>query len=186
MLTVAQHHDLLNAQFAVNCKEIPNHPCNWIFNEPDDPRNMKRKLPGATAARRRKIPLSARQRKQQLAAIHQAVVAESKRNAAPNRVLRSRPPNIHESEISLPRAARRRLAQLRSGHSSVLGSYKHFIDDQHDDTCPLCDAAPEDVLHLFRCRATPTTCGPTSLWTAPRQVLQDLGHRLELGDSLDG
>jgi ribonuclease HI len=48
-----------------------------------------------------------------------------------------------------------KLAQLRSGHSQLLASYRHRIDETKSDICPLCQEEPQTVEHwLSRCPGT--------------------------------
>ena len=57
------------------------------------------------------------------------------------------PPKIAE-EQTLPRIARIRLAQLRTGYCPLLNSYLSRIFDNVDNRCRKCDVAPHDVNHI--------------------------------------
>ena len=62
---------------------------------------------------------------------------------------------IYPSEESLTRNYRSLLAQLRSGHSNHLNSYKHKINAATSATCPHCNADDDTVAHMFNCTAVP-------------------------------
>ena len=51
------------------------------------------------------------------------------------------------------------LAQLRSGHSTLLATYRKCIGMVDNDTFPACGDGPEDAEHLLLICAN---------WTAPR------------------
>ena len=60
------------------------------------------------------------------------------------------PPAINISEKELTRKERTTLAQLRSGHCRVLGSYKSRISqDVSLDVCADCGKTSHNVKHLF-------------------------------------
>ena len=68
------------------------------------------------------------------------------------------PPAINISEKELTRKERTILAQHRSGHCRLIGSYKSRISkDVSLDVCADCDKTPHNVKHLFNCPAHPTT-----------------------------
>ena len=46
------------------------------------------------------------------------------------------------------------LAQLRSGHSLLLAAYRHRIDEQKSDICPICEEEPQTVEHWLKCPGT--------------------------------
>ena len=83
-----------------------------------------------------------------------------------NVVLDDHPQTINISEMELTRKERTTLAQLRSGHCRLLGSYKSRISkDVSLDVCTDCGKSPHDVEHLFNCPAHPTTMTASDLWT---------------------
>ena len=89
----------------------------------------------------------------------------------PNPVLGTAAPPIDASELTLDRKTRTRLAQLRSGHSSMLKSYMARINpDEHQDLCPDCQGSQHNTVHLFNCPARSTTLSPLSLWTLPTEA----------------
>ena len=81
-----------------------------------------------------------------------------------NVVLDDRPLAINISENELTRKERTTLAQLRSGHCRLLGSYKSRISkDVSLDVGADCGKTLHDVKHLFNCPAHPTTMRPSDL-----------------------
>ena len=88
-------------------------------------------------------------------------------------MLDDRPPLINISEKELTRKERTSLAQLRSGHCRLIGSYKSRIskDDSLD-----CGMTPHDVKHLCNCPGHPTTMTPSDLWKRPVDAIRELSY----------
>ena len=85
------------------------------------------------------------------------------------------------SEKDLTRKERTTLAQLRSGHRRLLGSYKRRISkDSSLDVCADCGKTPHDVKHLFNCPAHPATMTPSDLWNRPVDAIREFAY-LEAG-----
>ena len=110
--------------------------------------------------------------KKVLKVIHTAEVANTLNSYAKNRILDEDPPKICKSELTLNRLARTRLAQLRSGFSYLLNSYKNRIDENIQNLCPLCKTSPHDVRHIFICNSNPTDLVLTDLWQNPKMVAE--------------
>jgi hypothetical protein len=64
-----------------------------------------------------------------LSILHSSAVSSYLASAAPNKVLLTPAPTVSSSKLSLPRAARSALSQLRSGYSSRLNSYLACIGE---------------------------------------------------------
>ena len=79
------------------------------------------------------------------------------RNNEPNKVLRTRPPEINKT-----------LSQLRSGYSVYLNSFKARVDKTGTvaDKCPNCDSS-HTTEHLFNCHNNPTSLTVRDLWKNP-------------------
>ena len=115
-----------------------------------------------------------------LKSIHQTGLTEVLQSYQPNIVLGGYPPPINTLERNLPRSARCTLAQLRSGYSLLINSYKSKIDPDTVDSCPDCAASPHSTSHLFDCPSNPTQLSAESLWRDPIAAAKLL--RLEMGD----
>ena len=102
--------------------------------------------------------------------LHSNAVEAAVANSRPNRVLGVPPPDINPEEISLPRASRTALSQLRSGFSSSLQDYLYRIGRSQSPACPECGADSQSVAHLFVCPAFPTDLSPVDLWVRPCRV----------------
>ncbi|KAI5753717.1 hypothetical protein M8J77_002697 [Diaphorina citri] len=129
--------------------------------------------------------LDSSQLKASLKIFHSSTVTAAISRYKPNRVLNTHPPPVSSEEKELPREARSKLAQLRSGFSTLLNSYRSRIDPNIRDECPLCAGTPHDTNHLFNCLAKPTTLTPIDLWENLMQAATflDLIPTLEpLGD----
>ena len=87
----------------------------------------------------------AKDRKTTLQAIHTMAANQAVTSLGRN----DSPPAINISEKELTRKERTTLAQLRSGHCRLLGSYKSRISkDVSLDVCADCGNTPHDVKHL--------------------------------------
>ena len=115
-----------------------------------------------------------------LKSIHQTGLTEVLQSYQPNIVLGGYPPPINTLERNLPRSTRCTLAQLRSGYSLLINSYKSKIDPDTVDSCPDCAASPHSTSHLFDCPSNPTQVSAESLWRDPIAAAKLL--RLEMGD----
>ena len=151
------------ARYLARCLE-PENVNNSITTRDTPKRRMKETL--FTRHRSTVKPLMiAKDRKATLQAIHSKAVNQAVTSQRRNVVLDDRPPLINISEKELTRKERTNLAQLRSGHCRLLGSYKSRISkDASLDVCADCGKTPHDVKHLFNCPAHPTTMTPTVLW----------------------
>ena len=92
-------------------------------------------------------------------------------------------PKINKEEEKLPRKTRCTLAQLRSGYSITLNSYKNRLDPLVPEECPECRMGPHNVAHLFACPNKPTSLVPECLWYSPVEAAGFLG--LEVGKEED-
>ena len=81
-------------------------------------------------------------------------------------------PKISPSELSLPREARRTLAQLRTNKSPILISYLHKVDETRypSPLCPLCKTHPHTTDHLFNGTHLYTSSNILDLWLSPERV----------------
>ena len=123
----------------------------------------------------------AKDRKATLQAIHTMAVNQAVTSLRRNVVLDDRPPLINISEKELTRKEHTTLAQLRSRHYRLIGSYKSRIsEDASLDACAYCGRTPHDVKHLFNCPAHPTTLTPSDLWNRPVDTIRELSY-LETG-----
>ena len=179
MLKVKEHSELLSAQYLARCLEPEN--VNFSITTREPPKIMMKETL-FTRHRSAVEPLMiAKDRKTTLQAIHTTAVNQAVTSLGRNVVLDDRPPAINISEKELTRKERTTLAQLRSGHCRLLGSYKSRIrKDVSLDVCADCGKTPHDVKHLFNCPAHPTTMTPSDLWNRPVDAIRELSY-LEAG-----
>ena len=176
MLKVKEHLELLSAQYLARCLEPENVNFSITTREPPK-RMMKETL--FTRNRSAVEPLMiAKDRKTTLQAIHNMAVNQAVTSLGRNVALDDRPPAINISEKELTRKERTTLAQLKSGHCRLLGSYKSRISK--DVSLDVCSKTPHDVKHLFNCPAHPTTMTPSDLWNRPVDAIRELSY-LETG-----
>ena len=93
-----------------------------------------------------------------------------------SKLLNDRPPHISTAEQTLPRETRTTLAQLRTGHSRILGQYMNRIDPTARNHCHDCGNSPHDTHH---CTSKPTTLTVESLWTASTEAEKHLNLAID-------
>ena len=125
-LPVRQHNELISQQFAMAC-HLPQHPCHQLCHRPPDDRPERRR---SLIGRFRPIiqqylaeePLSSTSYKTAISCIHQDAVRTAIESNS-SKLLNGRPSPIATAEQTLPRMTRTILAQLRTGHSRIIGQY---------------------------------------------------------------
>ena len=161
LLKVREHSKILSGQYLARCLE-PENVNNSITTRDPPNRLMKE-----TFIRHRSAVepmIIAKDRKATLQAIHTMTINQAVISLRRNAVLYDRPPLINIYEKELTRKERTTLAQLRSGHCRLLGSYKSRISKNDSfDVCADCSKTPHDVKHLFNCPAHPTSMTPSDL-----------------------
>ena len=176
MLKVKEHSELLSAQYLARCLEPEN--VNFSITTKEPPKRMMKET---LFTRHRSAVEPLMDRKTTLQAIHTTADNQAVTSLGRNVVLDDHPPAINISEKELTRKERTTLAQLRSGHCRLLGSYKSRISkDVSLDVCADCGKTPHNVKHLFNCPAHPTTMTPSDLWNRPVDAIRELSY-LEAG-----
>ena len=162
IMPVKEHSKLLSKQFLLATQQ-PDHPNKCDLDHVPE-RIMKATLVSEFEKDVSHHVLTNGNNKAQhnigLKALHTEAVRDVLLKAQPNKVLQIRPPEIHKDEKDLPRGTRCKLAQLRSGHSNLLNTYKHRLDPTHTAECPQCGTHPHTTEHLFSCRSNPTDLTP--------------------------
>ena len=176
VLKAREYSELLSTQYLTRCLE-PENVNN--SNTTRDPPKRRMKEPLFTRHRSTVEPrMIAKDRK---ATLHTMAVNQAVTSLRMNVVLDDRPPSINISEKELIRKERTTLAQLRSGHCRLLGSYKRKISkDASLNVCADCGKTPHNVKHHFNCPAHPTTMTPLDLWNRPVDKIWELSY-LEAG-----
>ena len=190
MLPVREHCEMITKQYLAAC-HLPGHPGRKHLGRPPAPRPKK-----LTLLDRHKTELSnlipnpqdfnEMEYKIILKSIHTQDVAAAIASLKPNRVLGTPPPEINKEETKLNRKARARLAQLRSGFSNILMSFKNICDPEIENKCPKCNITPHDTQHLFQCAENPTNLSTVDLWTNPIQVSNFLQLEHEDDEQAEG
>ena len=166
-MPVKKHCEMISKQFLLATQK-PEHPNKTDLSAPPPPRQMKRTLRSCFGDQIKRISnpnLSDEQYKSKLKLIHTRSV-QTVINSLDNKVLNTKPPDISKTEKSLPRTTRSTLAQLRSGYSIYLNSYKARIDRSVVDKCPDCDNS-HTTTHIFNCPNKPTDLTVRDLWKDP-------------------
>ena len=148
VLKLRKHSELLSAQYLARCLE-PGNVSNSITTRDTPKRRKKETL--FTRHRSTVEPMMvANDRKATLRAIHTSAVRQAINRQEVNVVLDDRRPLINNSEKDLSRKEHTTLAQLRSGHCRLMGSYKSRINkDAILNVWADCGRTPHDVKHLF-------------------------------------
>ena len=147
-----QHNELISQQFALACHQ-PQHPCHQLCHRPpDDLPERRRSLIGRSKPNIQQYlaeePLSNTSYKSAISSIHKDGVRTAIESSS-SKVLDGRPPPIATAEQTLQRKTRTILAQLRTGHSRILGQYMNRIDPTACNHCHNCGQSPHDTRHLF-------------------------------------
>ncbi len=176
VMKVRAHSEMLSKQFLLATQK-PTHPNKVDLSAPPPPRQMKQTLssrfgPEIRQLSRPDIPED--EYKGKLKQIHTKSVKDAINEMLPNKVLNSIPPPIHASEKQLPRCTRATLAQLRSGYSNYLYSYKARINPTVQDNCPLCLDPSHTTNHLFNCPNNRTNLTVYDLWNRPMEAARFL------------
>ena len=172
VMKVREHSELLSTQYLARCLE-PENVNNSITRRDTPKRRMKETL--FTRHRSTVEPMMiAKDRKSTHQAIHTKAVNQAVNSQRRNVVLDDRPPLINIFEKELTMKERTILAQLRSGHCRLLGSYKSRISK--DASLDVCGKTPHNVTHLFNCPAHPTTMTPSDLWNRPVDAIRELSN----------
>ena len=179
VMKVRDHCEMISKQFLLATQK-PDHPNHTDLSRPPPLRHMKQSLSSKFGNEIKTIArnLTEGNYKQTLKFIHTKSVKEALSRYDNNKVLQTRPPEINGSEKSLPRTTRSTLAQLRSGYSSYLNSYKSRIDRSVIDKCPHCDNS-HTTAHLFNCPGNPTDLTVTSLWNKPMDAARFLNLAID-------
>ena len=183
-MQVKDHNKMLSKQFLLGAHQDDRMDHHTAFPPPVKSRQLRPtlaeryndELEGLVDLR---VPFDRGKYKDGLRKIHQQEARRSIDNNRPALLVSLDPNNslaVDSSEKQLPRTARSTLAQLRSGYSKFLGSYKSRVDPTASDQCPDCEGTPHDVHHLFRCpnNPAPPDLGVASLWTNPLGVAEFL------------
>ena len=176
-------HNTWNNMWCEHCKLTPQdvntiHPCHQLCHRPPDDRPEQRQsLIGQLKTNIQQYlaeePLSNISYKSVISSIHQDVVRNAIESNS-SKLLNGRPPPISTAEQTLPRKTRTILAQLRTGHSRILGQYMNRYDRTAHNHCHNCGHSPHDTHHLFNCPSKPTTLTVESSWTAPTKTAKHL------------
>ena len=177
VLPVSESLDLNCRQYLVSALR-PSHPAHSAASEPVGAREIRSTLRSRYLASISGVLDGGVMREENYRAtigeLHKSAVRQHILSAPVNNVLGTRPPEVGSSELSLPRAGRTTLAQLRSGHCSALLAYRHRVGQATSDLCPECLAVPHTVEHLFDCQSQPTDLSPLSLWDDPLAVFDHI------------
>ena len=148
-LPVRQHNELIFKQFAIAC-HLPQHLCHQLCHRPRHDRlERRRSLIGRFKPIIQQYLADESPRynsyKSAISSIHQDAVRTAIESTS-SKLLNDQPPPIATTEQTLPRKTRTILAQLRTGHSRILGQYMKRIDPTARNHCHNCG---HDTHHLF-------------------------------------
>ena len=174
IIPLKNHNHLLSKQFLLQTYK-PSHP-NQNLHQHRSERQIKRTLKTCydDAVESLVNYDDPKWYKRGMIKLHTTAVRETIDKYRPNKVINDTPPKVAEDEKRLPRRTRAQLAQLRSGYSKLLMSYRSRIETVADE-CPECHSSPHDTAHLFNCPAKPTNLEVLSLWNEPIAAAQFLG-----------
>ena len=129
-LPVRQHNEVISQQFTIAC-HLPQHRSHQLCHRPRDGlperrRSLIDRFRPNTQQYHAGYPLSNTSYKSAIRSIQDAV--RTAIESSSSKLLNGRPPPNDTAEQTLPRKTRTILAQLRTGHSRILGLYMNRID----------------------------------------------------------
>ena len=142
---------MIGTQFYTNTLDI-SHPCHYTLQDPTRHRlktppsspalyysNIFRTIPPTT----NNTPL--------IKHIHTIITRNYLNTRQPNHLLNEQPPDIANTQNTLPRKIQITLSRLRSGHHPNLQAYKHRFNIQNtlSPTCQRCMQEPDTTEHLL-------------------------------------
>ena len=130
-------------QFLATASANPDHPCHYILANYPTPCSIKT-TPQAlyTGLLNTIIQHSSSH-------IHKHFINIAIQKLGPNTILGTPPPEIHHSELALPRADRVHLSWLRCGHHTALATYQKRIDDSVNEVCTLYSTNIHSLTHIM-------------------------------------
>ena len=173
VLPLKDHMYLLACQYRENAKHH-DHPLYDAIAAPDPDRQMK-----GTALLTAHVATvhscdnqgeEEKQRERNRKILHTEIVKNHIENRPINPLIQMQSPEIHKTEMLLPRGTRRTLAQMRAHKCPLLQAYLHDIGGGEDPGCPMCGHERHDTQHLFECPQMPTELTPIHLWRSPAEV----------------
>ena len=184
MLPVRSHCKMKNKQFLFQMKH-KDHP-NHRHQGGERPARTMRKTLNTEQGQDIRLytesfdceNLGVEDRKVIIKNIHTEHVRVHMEDREDNKVLGIQSPRVALEERGLSRRQRTRLAQLRSGYSPMLATYKNRLDPPISSRCPECGQEEHTSTHLFQCTSKPTELTVEALWTRLVEAAEFLG----LGD----
>ena len=148
-LPVRRHDEMISQQFVLAC-HLPQHPCHPLCHRsPSDQPDRRRSLIGRFNLDIQQYltvePLNNTSYMTAISNIHQNAIRTAIESSL-SKLLNGRPQPIATAEQVLPRKIGTILAQLRTGHSRILGQCMNRIDPLSHDTH-----------HMFASPSKPTT-----------------------------
>ena len=150
---------------------LPQHPFHQLCHRPPDDRpELRRSLIGRVRPNIQQylaeVPLSHTRFKSEISCIHE-VADRTSIESSSTIPFNVRSPPIATDEQTLSMRTRTIPAQLRTGHSRILGQYMKGIDQAALSQFQDCIHSPHFIHHLFNCPSKSTTLTVESLFTAP-------------------
>ena len=122
-LPLHKQNEYIFQQFALAC-HLPQQPRNLLNQRSDDPPDRRQSLIGLPRPNIQQYlgeePVSNTSYKSAISSIHMDAVRTAY-ESSPSKELNVRPPPIATAEQTLRRKTRNILAQMRAGHSGILG-----------------------------------------------------------------
>ena len=148
ILPLEEHQDMIGTQF-FDKTSLPNHPNHHIFTQPPPSRNKKQHAGQHYRHILNTIPPTPPDTNK-MKHIHTTLTQRYLHSRHPNPLTGNHCPDVHISEQTLNRKTRTTLAQLRTGHSQLLGAYRHQIGLSNSPTCTRCNTQQaDDTKHLL-------------------------------------
>ena len=165
-------------QFLAAASANPDHPCHYMMVHEPTPRGIKTTPQALYTGFLNTIPHHSSSH------IHTHFTNLAIQKLGPNTILGTPPPEIHHSELALPRADRVDLSRPRCGHHTALATYQKRIDDSVDEVCTDCSTGTHSLTPIMiHCPALThistqhNISSPLDLWHSRLTVCFSSGER---------
>ena len=129
VLILQDHINTQGTQFLATASANLDHPCHYVLVHQPTPHSIKTTPQSLYTGLLNTIPQHSSSH------IHTHFTNLSIQKLGLNTILGTPPPEIHHSELALPRADRVHLSRLHCGHHTALATYRKRIDDSVNEVC---------------------------------------------------
>ena len=172
VLTLQNHINMRGTQFLAAASTNQDLPCHYMLAHQPTPRSNETTPQALYTGFLNTIPQHSSSH------IHMHFTNLAIQKLSPNTILGTLPPEIHQSELTLPRADWVHLSRLRCGHHTALATYQKRIDYSIDKVCTHCSTGTHSLTQIMthcpaltHIRTHHNISSPLDLWHSPGNCL---------------